>query len=378
MNRFPRATGLYCRNLMFARWLFRVLLACLVPWPILAGAWGGGVPGVEVIDTGIEVARGETDFTAIWLDERRVVFAELIDPASYEKRTANDPREHQQIVIYDVISKEKRVYAKGSFLKCVKDGRIAYSVSVPDDKNPNGYRSVPMFGEMGKEQPYTTGVVERILPDKTVKRVLSEHFLHSGDCAMRERVPEAERRGQVVRYLKREHGFIDAGNVYGKGDSDRYSTPAVLHRPDHPPVTLPFMGAYIGDTIHWSEYWKGYILQYGAPQGSPRGVTPPPSATRLLKPDGHVTEFSYPGTQTRSHVIWFRRLNWDIDHIGDSGVYVIDIETPTRVHAGLILRTPGTDMLSPDGCRVAFASRKGFRYDVPAYLMILNVCGEKK
>ena len=45
---------------------------------------------------------------------------------------------------------------------------------------------------------------------------------------MRERVPEAERRGQVVRYLKREHGFVDAGNVYGKGDSDRYSTPPAV------------------------------------------------------------------------------------------------------------------------------------------------------
>lgn len=354
-------------------------LASSALWPIQAGAWGASVPGVEVVDTGIEVARGETEFTAAWLDERRVVFAELIDPAAYEKRTAHDPREYQQIVIYDVLSKEKQVYAKGSFLKCAKDGRIAYSIKVPDDKSLYGYRSVHIFGEMGKEQPYTTGVVERILPDKTVKRVLSERFLHSGDCAMRERVPEAERRGQIIRYLKREHGFIDAGNVYGKGDDDRYSTPAVLHRPGQPPVTLPFMGAYIGDEIYWSEYWGGYILQYSSGVYTPpRGVTPPPSATRLLKPDGQISVFPHGGMQTKTYPLAFRRINWTVDRVGDSGVYVLNDESKQiRVHAGLILSTSGTDSVSPDGCRVAFASRQGFRYDVPAYLMILNVCGEK-
>jgi hypothetical protein len=309
-----------------------------------------------------------------------VVFAELIDPAAYEKRKAHDPREYEQLVIYDVLSKEKQVYAKGSFLRCAKDGRIAYSVKVPDDKNPNGYRSVRMFGEMGKEQPYTTGVVERILPDKTVKRVLSERFLHSGDCAMRERVPEAERRGQIILYLKREHGFIDAGNVYGKGDDDRYSTPAVLHRPGQPPVTLPFMGAYIGDgSPTWSEYWGGYILNYvRGGEVLPRGVTPPPSETRLLKPDGQVTVFPHGGGQTRNRAIQFRRKNWTIENVGDSGVYVNDGASWIRVHKGLILPTSSDVGHSPDGCRVAFASRQGFLYDVPAYLMILNVCGEMK
>lgn len=145
---------------------FLALLVCLCLWPMWAGAWGESVPGVEVVDTGIEVARGATEFSAKWLDERRVVFSELIDSAAYEKRKANDPREYEQIVIYDVTSKEKKVYAKGSFLKCLERGRIGYSVKVSDEKNQNGYRSVLMLGEMGREQP----VIET-----------AERFLHHGD-----------------------------------------------------------------------------------------------------------------------------------------------------------------------------------------------------
>ena len=61
MNRFPRNEADF-RFEVLPRWSCRVLLACLAPWPILVGAWGRFL-GLKVIDTRIEVARGETDYS---------------------------------------------------------------------------------------------------------------------------------------------------------------------------------------------------------------------------------------------------------------------------------------------------------------------------
>ena len=96
-----------------------------------------------------------------------MVFAELIDSASYERRTANDPREHQQIVSTTLISKEKRVYERLFPKMCVKDGRIALIRKGAGRQESEWVSLGIIVWRDGQRAAITPlGAVERILPIK--------------------------------------------------------------------------------------------------------------------------------------------------------------------------------------------------------------------
>lgn len=328
------------------------------------------VPGnPRVIETGIEVERwnGSEQFAVEWLDDRRIAFSEVIDPAMYEKYNGHEipmPYDYLQIVFYDTVLGKKEIYKPGNLI-CLKNGRIAYRIVRPSisEAGTKMWQTF-VYGEIGKEQPY---------------QAKENEFINRFDCKIQQKLPD-DKTGVPIRYLKREHGYIDVGSV----PESRQRT-ARFVQPDGTVIELPFKGVNLGG-IKWIDYWHGYQLTTGPT--SPRELDTYQAANYLLMPDGAIhklpvstnrdgriqTQINYYPIKTGA--LLFIQTPVDGGRMtGASGLYYDNGDSLRRVHRAFVsARYPA---LSPDGCRLPFSSigTITYTYKTPAYLMILDACG---
>lgn len=327
----------------------------------------------RVIETGIEVERwiGSDQFIAEWLDERRIAFSEVIDPGIYEKydhHKAPMPSDNLRIVFYDTVAGKKETYKPGK-LVCLKNGRVAYRIIAPSQTyGGTNIRTTLMYGMLGDEQPYT---------------YQKNEILNSFDCEIQKTLPGAE-TGNAIRYLKREHGYIDTGAL-----NESRQRRARYIRADGRVIELPFKGSNLGAPILWLEYLGGYRVPT-IPE-SPLGTDDYQATNYLLKPDGTLKVFPVSinkmgSVQTRINylpvptgAITYMQTPVAAGRMhGASGIYFDNGDNLTRIHGAFV--TFSSSSLSPNGCKLPFASMQTmtYTYQSPAHLMILDVCGDKK
>lgn len=324
----------------------------------------------RIMDTGIEIERwsGSEQFVVEWLDERRIAFSEVSDPSLYEHYNGHDipmPRDYLQIVYFDTATRKKEVYGPGN-LVCLKNGRIAYRIVRPS-KNAYGIATWTTFlyGEIGKEVAYD---------------IPKEKFLNRFDCEVQDKLP-GDKTGNPIRYLSRIHGYIDVGSA-----AERQQRNARYVRADAKVFELPFIGSEL-KTVRWlGDYWQGYSLDV---YSDARTSKDDPVDMYFLKPDGSV--FRFPRAinaeasikrrtnyfPSRSGGIGLPQQPVRMDMPGRSGAYVDDGYSYRRLQDGFVTATHLS--LSSDGCKLPFGSRRAFMdRRVPAFLKILDVCGDKK
>jgi len=254
---------------------------------------------------------------------------------------------------------------------CFRDGFVFYSVS----GDHTGKYKVVRAGPLGKERQLDESVPWKDHPELDQCRPYPREELR----------PESK-----FWKLRPGDGHVTAGGVRtGWGEkihSGNQNEPVTLHREHASAVELPILAKEMSYSAKftYSEYAKRYVLiphtwrakDLGKLGGSwPKGQ---PVPVYLIGPDGETTVVSVPAEQgrpmgafpTRAGLFWISN-NAPSGHSSQAGGWILKDGQRIKLFAHLVNGAG----VSPDGCRIAYASDPRARGEAP-WVSAINLCGE--
>ncbi len=314
-----------------------------------------------VIDSGVWADAVHSP-TIFWLDNQRVIFK---GTAATQKANAYKKTELQ---IWDIEKNKITSYApttKG--IACYNDGIIFYWAQ-GDRIGEDRYR----YGKLGQEKTTELPKGKKTFIDAMNCRI------HNVDTLMK------ERKSRAVRSLLDRHGYLDLGPLHGIESTS--NTPVTFYRQGDSKDILPIKRKS-AEIIRYYPFKDAYFIHRivgGAWVGKAE-------TTWWLSPKGEVTEVNIPhGPWIRGGHVGFyptRKGIFLVYHGGNksskdpgfSGSYLVHDRSATKLIDGHI-QDP---VVSPDGCKIAFAHYPyldATRIDDPGRitLKIIDLCMEEK
>jgi hypothetical protein len=345
-----------------------LLFVLLLISPKLAA---GGESRYPVLDSKFPAAEAKLG----WIDNERVIFhgydiGKMTQPGPGE----GHPTAAEALFIWDTVKETVTKYwdVEGPVPLCVFRGQVFFTQKIKDKENS----WLTIIGSFGKEE-------QRLVSQKL--------WINGFSCREAAHKPEWVKEDKHRRWgLIEEHGYLDFGES-SPGDPAKAS-PILLYQPNKTQgLQLPFTGKQIRLHLTYSEFDNSYLIE------EQRRTTYAGSVWRL-KPDGTVSKVLEPTGQSWERIGWDRFQltqkglflsggRGDYASVGTSGGYLLVSAqgVPRRLVAG----TVRNEMVSPNGCKVAFIhvlhsqagadSVKALREGKPGArtLKMIDLCSEK-
>lgn len=343
-----------------------------------------------VIDTGIEADASWGGQSGAWLDEDRFIANTFKDSARPRPKGKEAETADQMAVIYDLRNRKITPLFDAGRINCHDQDRRLVGVTLNDKskgKKVSGLRSVSDDG---------------VIADTDVAQELQ---ISPGSCKflLRDRKTYAS---DWISYLRLGDGYIERGDTRNSVLTNA-TILAVLHQPDRPPKELSVRGADVQADVIYLRFLNQYQLNSSDPRtyhSVPGGYECPAEDPggkectrrhhkrneipfRLMSMDGQISEVRYPdeladwlgGWQmfgkalvTRAGLLVFKTGEATIR--SESGLFLITKDQTRRIwgkNRDFLFR----DVLSPDGCKLAFLSygRRFFSY-TDQTIKIIDLC----
>jgi hypothetical protein len=192
-------------------------------------------------------------------------------------------------------------------------------------------------------------------------------------------------KGRATRPLLEEHGYLDRGEF---GEDSRSKEPILYYRTAvAEPISLGLENREIDPWVNYYSFADAYLLHgmMGAadipslwllhPNGTLKQIfSPKGKAWAESQVAGHKKQFSWSSSYVTKRGLFFVETSLPkVDGSEKAGGYILDGDTPRRVIRGSL----SWGMVSPDGCKIAFFTRR-WQADVPEEkrfkLQIVDVC----
>lgn len=312
---------------------------------------------VKLIDTGLE---NMEDYpgpskAAIWVDNHRLLATVPLE------RSAHDPKHFGRMVLYDLDTGKTQELMRYASPQCwdakTGNGIVVYHPNPDDTKNQ-------LILSVRIDQ--SGALVER------KERVSAGWWGRSCDVTNERDLSRYERR---IGLLRLEDGYVDRGQQ-GKGGDEA----AVLIRPDGRKIELPLKGRQ-ADGIRYLDFLGQYQLDSGG--GCVRQGEKCPPDIHVMDATGNVTVITIPReVMDIIPIIWVQVVKDGLFFRATSikkneGYFVLRDGTLHQLwrpgSPGFFspqrTETWGSESISPDGCKVAFA--RGAR---PSRVFVFDHC----
>ncbi len=297
----------------------------------------------EVVETGLEYNDMHTmSILGEWLNDHLILLNATQDMPDAKLKNLN------RMVLFDIKTKKLSPVLPEKYFYC---------------RNPSS--------QISRIKDYITGEEKLVVIDEngTISEVKETPAWNKFQCRKYE--PRKPDRLQV--FLNEGEGYIDIGKT-GMGPSGN----AMLFLPNKEPIELPVISRTVVSPSHeFLPFMNKYVLAHGLHQNilmSPQG-----EITYIQEPDDVFNELGVGGYMypMRDGILL------DGTGIGPKipGMFYIKGGRVIRIFGGKTLFTepPYTkgELVSPDGCSIAFSSFKRSDYKYKKMIKIINICEGK-